>query len=164
MPAGCGAPSPAPCRHGRSTSSRKCRWKLRRSPAPSRQPAFERLQDTPLDREYDGYEGERIGDQTPDVKKLEEDLDRVADAIGTAEQLDDEHDLPDQREPCAGSNQKKRRQLRQHDVAQGSPDTELKALRHICEIAVESARALAQGHDHGRQLAERYRADRSGFC
>src|SRR5271169_6102771 len=139
MRSGCAALSPASRRPGRGTSSRKSQWRPRWSPAPSREPSFKRLQNTPLHREDDGHEGKRVGDQSPDVKKLKEDLDRVADAIRAAEQLDDQHDLPDQREPRAGSDQKKRRKLRQRDMAQGSPDTEMEAPRHVREIAVESA-------------------------
>src|SRR6516164_3434021 len=146
MPAGCAALSPASRQRDRGRSSRKCRRRPGRSPAPSRQPPFQRLQNTPLHREYDSDEGERVGDQAPDVKKLEEDLDRVADAIWAAEQLDDQHDLPDQREPGAGSNQKKWRQLGQDDLVKGAPATEMEAPRHVREIAVESARTLAQGH------------------
>src|SRR6516164_8962568 len=163
MPAGRGAPSAASLRIGRRTSSRECRWLSQQSPAPSRQPPFQRLQNTPLNGEHDGDKGKRVGDQSPDVKKLKEDLDRVAYAIRAAEQLDDQHDLPDQREPRAGSDQKKRRQLRQGDMPEGPPETQAKALRHIREIAVKGARALTQGHDNSRQLAERHRRDRGGF-
>src|SRR6516225_4182955 len=102
MPAGRGAPSAALLRIGRRTSFHERRWISQQSPTPSRQPPFQRLQNPPLSREHDGDEGKRVGDQTLDIKKLEEDLDRVADAIGAAEQLDNQDDLPDQREPRAG--------------------------------------------------------------
>ena len=125
--------------------------------------SFKRLHQEGFDRQHDGDEGESIGQDAGDVEQLECDADLETDAVGTSEQLDDEHDLPDQRQAGAGRCRQVRRELRQHDVAHARPGPHAKHLRHVVERAVERARALAHGDGRDRKLVERHRRDRRGF-
>ena len=59
--------------------------------------SFKRLHQEGFDHQHDGDEGESIGQDAGHVEQLERDPDLEADAVRTAEQFDDEHDLPDQR-------------------------------------------------------------------
>ena len=75
--------------------------------------SFKRLHQEGFDRQHDGDEGESIGQDAGDVEQLERDPDLEADAVRTPEQLDDEHDLPDQRQAGARRCGEIGRELRQ---------------------------------------------------
>jgi len=89
--------------------------------------------------------------------------DLEAHAVGPPEQLDDQHDLPDQREAGAGGGREIGRELRQYDMAHARPGAHAEDLRHVVERAVERAGAFAHGHGGDRQLVERHRRDRPRF-
>ena len=125
--------------------------------------SFKRLHQEGFDRQHDGDEGQSIGEDARDVEQLERDPDLEADAVRPAEQLDDQHDLPDQRQAGAGRGREIGRELRQHDMAQARPRAHAEHLRHLVERAVERARALAHRDGRDRQLVERDRRDRGGL-
>src|SRR5215813_12577105 len=83
--------------------------------------SFKRLHQKSFDCQHDGDEGESIGQDAGDVEQLKCHPDLEADAVGTPEQLDDEHDFPDQREAGAGGGSEIGRKLRQNDVAHARP-------------------------------------------
>jgi hypothetical protein len=58
--------------------------------------SLKRLHQKRFDCQHDGDEGESIGQDARDVEQLERDPDLEADAVGTPEQFDDKHDLPNQ--------------------------------------------------------------------
>ena len=68
----------------------------------------------------------------------EGDVQAVADAVGSAEGFDDQHDLPYERQAGARRACEKRRELRQRDVAQRLRGAELVDGRHLGEIARQS--------------------------
>ena len=53
-------------------------------------------------------EGQRIGEQTGDIEQLESDADLEADAVRAAQQFDNQHDLPYQREAAIGRRPRSR--------------------------------------------------------
>src|ERR1700686_5547445 len=59
--------------------------------------SFKRLHQECFDHQHDGDEGDGIGQEARDIEQLERDPDFEPDPVGTAEQLDDEDDLPHQR-------------------------------------------------------------------
>ena len=75
--------------------------------------SFKRLHQKRFDRQHDGDEGESIGQDTGHVEQLECDADLEADAVRPPEQLDDQHDFPDQRQARAGRRGEVGRELRQ---------------------------------------------------
>src|SRR5918995_4545480 len=86
-----------------TAGKRLCRTLIRRrSAAPAADMALERQQDRPFDDLDDRDEGDRVGEDGGDVEQLEIQADLKADAARAAEQLGDQHDLPDQREAGAG--------------------------------------------------------------
>ena len=125
--------------------------------------SFKRLHQEGFDHQHDGDEGERIGQDFRHVEQLERNPDLEAHAVGTPEQLDDQHDLPDQRQSGARRGRKIGRKLRQHNVAHARPGAHAEHLRHVVEAAVERARALAHRDGRDRQLVERDGGDRGGL-
>src|SRR5208282_2745804 len=65
--------------------------------APGARAPLERLQHAGFDDEHDDGEGEDRGD----VEVLERRIQHEADAVRPAEQLDDQHDFPGDRQPAA---------------------------------------------------------------
>src|SRR5215203_6087504 len=65
--------------------------------APAGDMSFKRLHQKRFDHQHDGNEGESISQDSRDVEQLERNADLEAHAVGTSQQFDDEHDLPDQR-------------------------------------------------------------------
>src|SRR2546423_15700358 len=59
--------------------------------------SFKRLHQECFDYQHDCAEGESIGEYLGHVEQLECDPDLEPHAVGTPEQFDDKHDLPDQR-------------------------------------------------------------------
>src|ERR1700681_2832338 len=59
--------------------------------------SFKRLHQECFDHQHDGEEGKGIGEDARHVEQLKRDPDFEPDPVGTAEQLDDEDDLPHQR-------------------------------------------------------------------
>src|SRR5262245_36229855 len=64
--------------------------------APTGCMSFKGLHHKEFDEEHDRYEGERVGEDAGNVEELEEGVDLEADAVRAAEQLDHQHDLPDE--------------------------------------------------------------------
>src|SRR5262245_46367444 len=62
--------------------------------APAGDMSFKRLHQQGFDHQHHGGEGEGVGEDLGDVEQLERRADLEADAIGTPEQFDDQHDLP----------------------------------------------------------------------
>jgi hypothetical protein len=94
---------------------------------------------------------------------LERDPDLEADAVRAPEQLDNQHNFPNQRQAGAGGGGEIRRELRQYNMAQPRPCPHAKYLRHVVESVVERTRALAYGHGRDRKLVQRHCRDRRGF-
>ena len=69
------------------------------------------------------------------------------------EQLDHQHDLPDQREPGAARRGDERKELRQHDVAQQPRAREAEDLGHLLQLGIQRAGALAQGERGSDEVA-----------
>src|ERR1700744_4158923 len=82
-----------------------------RSPAGNM--SLERLYNKCLDPKHEGDEGQRVGQQQFQVETLESRIDLEADAVRAAESLDDEDDLPDQRQAGAGRSRNIGCELRQ---------------------------------------------------
>jgi hypothetical protein len=60
--------------------------------------SFKRLHQECFDGEHDGDERESIGQYSRDVEQLEGNADFKAYAVRTAQQFDDQHDLPNERQ------------------------------------------------------------------
>src|SRR5207245_6054268 len=67
-----------------------------RSRAPAGDMSFKRLHQERFDCQHDGDERESIGRDARDVEQLKRNSDFEADAVRTPEQLDNEHNLPNQ--------------------------------------------------------------------
>src|SRR5450759_2094881 len=94
---------------------------LRGPGSPAGRASFKGLHQEGFDRENDDNECQRIGKDARHVKQLEGDADLEADAVRPAEQFDDEHDLPDQRQAGARRRRDIGRKLRQYDMPQLAP-------------------------------------------
>ncbi len=125
--------------------------------------SFKRLHQERFDDQHHSDESESIGQDARHVEQLERNPDLETDSVGSSEQLDDQDDLPHQRQPRACRCSKIRRELRQYHVAQAGPRAHAEHLRHVVERMVERARALAHGDGRDRQLVEGDRCDRRGF-
>src|SRR5215475_9233149 len=68
-----------------------------RSRSPTGDMSFNWLHQERFDHQHHGDEGESIGENSGHVEQLEGGPDLEAHPVGPPEQLDDEHDLPDQR-------------------------------------------------------------------
>ena len=79
--------------------------------------AFKRLNHEGFDDQHHRGERQGVGEQQGDVEQLEGLVDLEADAVRPADQLDDQHDLPHQRQAGAGRGGDVGRELRQDDVA-----------------------------------------------
>ena len=79
---------------------------------------FNGLHQDEFDDQHDCDEGQRIGQDGGDVEQLESKVDLETDAVGAAEQLDHQDDLPDQRDARPRRGGQIGLQLRQDDVAQ----------------------------------------------
>src|SRR6185437_4587971 len=66
--------------------------------APSSGTPLQRLKDGPFDQLNDHHEGDAVGQYAGHVELLEIELDLEADAIASSQQLDDQHDLPNERQ------------------------------------------------------------------
>src|SRR5262249_4444884 len=106
-----------------------------RSRAPTGDMSFKRLHQERFDCQHDGDEGESIGQDARDVEQLERNPDLEADAVRTPEQLDNEHNLPNQRQAGAGGGSEIGCELRQYDVAHARPRPHAKHLGHVVEGA-----------------------------
>ena len=82
------------------------------------------------------------------------------DPVRPADELDHEHDFPDERQARPRGGGEIGRELRRHDVARRVTGIEAEGLPHFVERRIERARALAQGDDGVRQLVDRHGADR----
>src|SRR5207302_1078457 len=80
-----------------------------------------------------------IGQDARDVEQLERNPDLEANAVRAPEQLDNEDDLPNQRQAGTGGRGEIGRELRQYDVAQARPCPHAKHLRHVVESVIERA-------------------------
>src|SRR5688500_6492685 len=123
-------------------------------PAPTGRMSFKGLHHQKLDQEHDGHEGQRIGEDRRYVEELETEIDLETDSVGAAKQLDDKHDLPDQRN--AGSRRCRQigLQLRQQDMAQPVEHTEAVDGGHFRITPVQRARPFAHRDDDVRTLVD----------
>src|SRR5450432_1790229 len=98
-PASAKLSSPSTCRLSPETARKNfCLMRTSSRPGtPAGDMSFKRLHQECFDHQHDGDEGKGIGQEARDVEQLERDPDFEPDPIGTAEQLDDEDDLPYQR-------------------------------------------------------------------
>lgn len=111
--------------------------------APARDTSFERLDHDDLDQQHDRDEGRRIGEKQRDVEQLEGDIHLKADAVRAADQFDDEHDLPHQRQARTHRGGEVRRELRQEDVAQARRRGEEIDLSQLVILRIGRARLRA---------------------
>src|SRR3546814_632634 len=105
---------------------------------------FKRLNHHEFNEQHDADEGQGIAEDGSHVEQLEIEMNLKADAVGAAEQFHHQYDLPDQRQAGAAGSGDKGKELRQHDVAQQLEAREAKCLRHLHEVGIKGARALAQ--------------------
>src|SRR3974390_3266052 len=68
-----------------------------RSESPAGRASFKGLHQEGFDRQHDGREAQRIGEDSCHIEQLERNTDFEADAVGPTQELDDQHDLPHQR-------------------------------------------------------------------
>src|SRR5580704_19675718 len=101
--------------------------------------SFNRLHQECFDRQHDDDEGNSIGEDAGNVEQLEGDPDFEADAVGPAQQFDDEDDLPHQRQPRARRRGEIGGELRNKHVPQPRPVSHVEHVRHLVELAVERA-------------------------
>src|SRR5690242_7849127 len=92
-----------------------------RSESPTGRASFKGLHQKGFDCQHDGGEAQRIGEDTCHIEQLERNTDLEADAVRTAQQLDDEDDLPHQRQTGARRGRQVGQELRQHHVAKRPP-------------------------------------------
>src|ERR1700733_9062671 len=111
-------------------------WTSSRSWSPARDISFKRLHHECFDCEHDGDEGESIGQDFRHVEQLEGGADLEAHAIGPAQKLDDQYDLPDQRQAGTRRGGEIRRQLRQDNMAEALPSAHAEHLRHLVETTI----------------------------
>ena len=116
--------------------------------------SFKRLHQECFDSEHDGDERQSIGQDSRDVEQLEGNADLKTHAVRPAQQFDDQHDFPHQRQAGPRGRGEIRRQLRQDDVAQPLPSAHTKYRRHLVEIAIQGARAFTDRNGGERQLVE----------
>src|ERR1700680_2067591 len=93
--------------------------------------SFKRLNQKRFHGEHDRDEGESISQDARNVEQLERDPDLEADAVGPAEEFDDEYNLPDQRQARAGRSGERRGKLWEYDVTYAHPDAHSKNLGHL---------------------------------
>jgi len=74
---------------------------------------FKWLHKEEFDKEHYCDEGQRIGKDSSDIEYLEVNINLKAHSVGATKQLDNEHDLPDQRNSRSGSGCEIRLQLRE---------------------------------------------------
>src|SRR3546814_265107 len=73
---------------------------------------FKRLNHNEFDAQHDADEGQGIAEDGGHVEQLEIEVDLEADAVRAAEQLDHQHDLPDQRQAvAAGGGEEGKQQI-----------------------------------------------------
>src|SRR5262252_6558941 len=98
------ASSPSTCRF--PPDAAKKRFCLMATSSRSRAPAggmsFKRLHHECFDCQHDGDEGESIGQDAGNVEQLKRHADLEADPVWPPQKLDDQHDLPDQRQTGTG--------------------------------------------------------------
>src|SRR5215472_8571769 len=87
-----------------------------RSESPTGRASFKGLHQKRFDRQHDGCEAQRIGEDSCHIEQLERNTDFEPDAVRPSEQLDDEHDLPDERKARARRSRQIGEELRQHHV------------------------------------------------
>ena len=86
-------------------------------------------------------------------------VDREADPVRTAEQLDHQHDLPGERQARARGGHHIGLELRDQYVAGPGPPVEPVGPGHLVELRVEVAGALAHDHRDVRELVQHHRED-----
>src|SRR3984957_1066239 len=125
--------------------------------------SFKRLYQKAFDHEHEGDERDRIAQYPGHVEQREGRAQHEAHAVGASDQLDHEHDFPDDREAGTRTGGQVWRQLRDDDMTDPRKPAELKGASHLVELGVERAGALAHHHDYVRQLVEGDRQDRRSF-
>src|ERR1700757_2654320 len=102
-----------------------------RSESPTGRASFKGLHQKGFDRQHDGGEAQRIGEDSCHIEQLERNPDLESDAVRPAQQLDEEHDLPHQREAGARRCREIRQELREDNVAKGTPPWHREGARHL---------------------------------
>src|SRR5215831_10748190 len=69
-----------------------------RSESPTGRASFKGLHQEGFDRQHDGGEAQRIGEDSCHIEQLERNTDLEPDPIGTPQEFDHQHDLPHQRQ------------------------------------------------------------------
>src|SRR5215831_10730725 len=87
-----------------------------RSESPTGRASFKGLHQKGFDRQHDGGEAQRIGEDTCHIEQLERNTDLEPDAVRTAQELDHQHDLPHQRKAGARRRRQIGQELRQHHM------------------------------------------------
>src|SRR5262249_53067062 len=83
------APSPAA-----DTKALRTMRTSSRSESPAGRASFKGLHQEGFDRQHDGGEAQRIGQDSCHIEELERNTDLESDPVGPSQQLDHEHDLP----------------------------------------------------------------------
>src|SRR5262249_45759401 len=78
--------------------------------------AFQGLHEKVLYNEHNGTQGDRRGEDRDHVEQRKRGTEHKSNPVGSANQLDDKHDLPDDRNAGPKRRGKIRRELRQNDV------------------------------------------------
>src|SRR5580692_7256913 len=102
-----------------------------------------------LDEQHDEEEQERVRQHLAHVEHLVVVFDLVSDAVAAAEQLDEQHHLPDQAEAEARRRHQHRRDLRRHDRADDGGAIGMVGLRHVDQLWIDAldARPDVDGED-----------------
>src|SRR5262249_43404149 len=88
-----------------------------RSESPTGRASFKGLHQEGFDRQHDGGEAQRIGENTCHIEQLERNTDLEPDPVRPAQQLHDQHDLPHQRQAGARRPRQGGPELWQHHAA-----------------------------------------------
>src|SRR5215471_17887359 len=114
-----------------------------RAESPTGRTSFKGLHQKRFDRQHDCGEAQGIGENTCHIEELERNTDLESDAVGPSQELDDEDDLPHQRQAGARRRRDVRTELRQDHVAEGAGARHGEHARHLVETGIERARAFA---------------------
>src|SRR4051794_38899833 len=88
--------------------------------APTPGMSVQRLHGQDVDRQHDDREGEAVSQDSANVEELEIERDRVAHAVRSPQQLDDQNYFPNQGEPGSGGRDDVGLELRAQNVAEPS--------------------------------------------
>src|SRR5260221_1382743 len=125
--------------------------------------SFKRLHQKAFDHKHQNDARDRIAKYPGHVEQREWRTQDEPYAVRTSDQLDHEHDLPDDREAGTRTGREIWGELRDHDVADPRESAELEGFRHFVQFGIERARALAHDGNHIWQFVDGDGQDRGGF-